>query len=610
MTSRKILSLAAAVITGTAAFLQSGGAAAADLPRPEYPRPQFERSEWINLNGQWSYTFDFSRSGMDRELFRSEGFDGQITVPFAPQSELSGVGFTDFIPEMWYQRRLEIPADWDGKRILLHFGAVDYIASIYIDGRIAGRHWGGSSSFTVDITRMVSAGKTHNLVIRVEDDERSGEYAKGKQCGRFASFGCEYTRTTGIWQTVWMEAVHKDGLKDVYVIPDLDQSRFVFRPEYYAVQQGQKLRIRIIDNGKTVSEKTIPATAQSQAELTVKKVKTWSPEDPFLYDIEYDVLSAEGKVIDHVKAYAGMRKIQVIGNRLYLNDEPVYLRLVLDQGFYPDGIWTAPTDEALKRDIELSMAAGFNGARLHQKIFEPRFHYWADRLGYLTWGESASWGANINRIGSARNFLTEWEEAVVRDRNHPSIIMWTPFNETWEHPDNREAAREACRFVSDIYDLTKDLDYRPCHDVSGNYHVKTDIFSVHQYEQDPVKFTAWIAPVDGKVRQHDLKNREVEYDGQPYLVDEYGGIKWVVGQEFSEISWGYGNAPKTIEEVYERMEALTDAILGFDHICGYCYTQLTDVEQEQNGIYNYDRTEKFDMERIRAIFSKVPEGFR
>ena len=610
MTSRRILSLAAAVIAGASAFLQGGSLSAADLPRPEYPRPQFERSEWVNLNGQWSYTFDFSRSGMDRELFRSESFDGQITVPFAPQSELSGVGFTDFIPEMWYQRKIEIPAGWDGKRILLHFGAVDYIASVYIDGKIAGRHWGGSSSFAIDITRLVSAGKTHNLVIRVEDDERSGEYAKGKQCGRYAQFGCEYTRTTGIWQTVWMEAVHKDGLKDVYVIPDLDQSRFVFRPEYYAVQQGQKLRIRVIDNGKTVGEKTIPATAQSQAEITVRKVKTWSPEDPFLYDIEYDVLSADGEVIDHVKAYAGMRKVQVIGNRIYLNDEPVYLRLVLDQGFYPDGIWTAPTDEALKHDIELSMAAGFNGARLHQKIFEPRFHYWADRLGYLTWGESASWGANINRIGSARNFLTEWEETVIRDRNHPSIIMWTPFNETWEHPDNRETAREACRFVSDIYDLTKDLDYRPCHDVSGNYHVKTDIFSVHQYEQDTVKFKAWLAPVDGKVRQHDLKNREVEYDGQPYLVDEYGGVKWVVGQEFSEISWGYGNAPKTLDEFYSRIEGLTDAILSFDHICGYCYTQLTDVEQEQNGIYNYDRTEKFDMERIRAIFSKVPEGFK
>ena len=610
MTSRRILSLTAAAITCAAAFLQSSSASAADMPRPEYPRPQFERTEWVNLNGQWSYTFDFSRSGMDRELFRSTGFDGQITVPFAPQSELSGVGYTDFIPEMWYQRNIDIPADWDGKKILLHFGAVDYIASVYIDGKIAGRHWGGSSSFAVDITRLVTAGKTHSLVVRVEDDERSGEYAKGKQCGRYAQFGCEYTRTTGIWQTVWMEAVHKYGLKDVYVIPDLDQNRFVFKPEYHAVQQGQKLRIRIIDNGKTVSEKTIPANAQSQAELTVKKVKTWSPESPFLYDIEYDVLSAKGDVIDHVKAYAGMRKIQVIGNRIYLNDEPVYLRFVLDQGFYPDGIWTAPDDQALKHDIELSMAAGFNGARLHQKIFEPRFHYWADKLGYLTWGESASWGANINRTGSARNFLTEWEEAVTRDRNHPSIIMWTPFNETWEHPDNREAAREACRFVSDVYDLTKDLDYRPCHDVSGNYHVKTDIFSVHQYEQDTVKFREWLAPVDGKVRQHDLQNREVEYDGQPYLVDEYGGIKWIVGQEFSEISWGYGNAPKTLDELYARLEGLTDAILSFYHICGYCYTQLTDVEQEQNGIYNYDRTVKFDMDRIRAIFSKVPEGFK
>ena len=198
MTSRRILSLAAAVIAGASAFLQGGSLSAADLPRPEYPRPQFERSEWVNLNGQWSYTFDFSRSGMDRELFRSESFDGQITVPFAPQSELSGVGFTDFIPEMWYQRKIEIPAGWDGKRILLHFGAVDYIASVYIDGKIAGRHWGGSSSFAIDITRLVSAGKTHNLVIRVEDDERSGEYAKGKQCGRYAQFGCEYTRTTGI----------------------------------------------------------------------------------------------------------------------------------------------------------------------------------------------------------------------------------------------------------------------------------------------------------------------------------------------------------------------------------------------------------------------------
>lgn len=579
------------------------------MPRPEYPRPQFVREDWVNLNGTWSYEFDFSRSGMDRRLFESEGFEGSITVPFAPQSELSGVGFKDFIPEMWYHRTLSVPDGWAGKRIILHFGAVDYIASIYIDGKIAGRHWGGSSSFDVDITRLVNPGQEHDLVVRVEDDERSGQYAKGKQCGRYDTFGCEYTRTTGIWQTVWMEPVPMTGLKDAYIVPDLDQSRFMVEPSYYGLEAGQQLRVKILDGDKVVSQKTVPASSQSSVDLPVKKVKTWSPESPFLYNVELEVLSADGTVTDKVLSYAGMRKVHIEGNRIFLNNEPVYLRLVLDQGFYPDGVWTAPSDDALKHDIELSMAAGFNGARLHQKVFEPRFHYWADRLGYLTWGESASWGANINNPLSARNFLTEWEETVVRDRNHPSIIMWTPFNETWEHPEDREAAREACRMVSDVYELTKNLDYRPCHDVSGNYHVVTDVFSVHQYMQNPDDLKAWLAPVDGHVRQADLEHREVEYDGQPYLVDEYGGIKWVDGQEYSEISWGYGDAPKTLEEFYERLEALTDVILGYGHICGYCYTQLTDVEQEQNGIYNYDRTPKFDMEKIRAVFSKVPEGF-
>ena len=605
MTFKKFIYTAAALFMAFPAM-----SSAADTPRPEYPRPQFVREDWVNLNGTWSYEFDFSRSGMDRRLFESKGFEGRITVPFAPQSELSGVGYKDFIPEMWYHRTLAVPQDWAGKKIILHFGAVDYIASVYIDGKIAGRHWGGSSSFSIDITRMVVPGQKHNLVVRVEDDERSGQYAKGKQCGRFASFGCEYTRTTGIWQTVWMEPVSKNGLKDVYIVPDLDQSRFVVEPSYYSLAAGQQLRVTVKDGGKVVSSKTVPASAQTSAELPVKKAKTWSPESPFLYDIDLEVLDAEGNVIDKAASYSGMRKIHIVGNRLYLNNEPVYLRFVLDQGFYPDGIWTAPTDEALKHDIELSMAAGFNGARLHQKMFEPRFHYWADRLGYLTWGESASWGANINNPLSARNFLTEWEETVIRDRNHPSIIMWTPFNETWEHPEDREVAREACRMVSDVYKLTKNLDYRPCHDVSGNYHVMTDVFSVHQYMQNPDDLKKWLAPVDGLVRHHDLEHREVEYDGQPYLVDEYGGIKWVVGQEFSEISWGYGDAPKTLDEFYQRLEALTDVILGFDHICGYCYTQLTDVEQEQNGIYNYDRTPKFDMEKIRAVFTKVPEGFK
>lgn len=595
------------ILLGTASRLAASDAV--PVPRPEYPRPQFARDEWVNLNGTWSFEFDFSRSGMDRKLYESKGFDNEILVPFAPQSGLSGVGFKDFIPEMWYHRVISIPENWKDRNVILHFGAVDYIASVYIDGRIAGRHWGGSSSFDIDITDMVMPGQEHDLVVRVEDDERSGQYAKGKQCGRFDSFGCEYTRTTGIWQTVWMEPVSGTGLKDIYVIPDLDQSRFIIEPSYYGLSSGQKLRVRVLDGDRVVSSAVVPSSAQSYAELPVRKARTWSPESPFLYGIELEVISADGSVTDRVRSYAGMRKIHIEGNRIYLNNEPVYLRFVLDQGFYPDGIWTAPDDQALKRDIELSMAAGFNGARLHQKVFEPRFHYWADKLGYLTWGESASWGANVNNPLSARHFLTEWEETVVRDRNHPSIIVWTPFNETWEHPEDREAAREACRMVSDVYKLTKNLDYRPCHDVSGNYHVMTDIFSVHQYMQDPEELRGWLAPENGLVRQADLEHRETEYGGQPYLVDEYGGIKWVAGREYSEISWGYGDAPKTLEEFYRRLEGLTDVILGYGHICGYCYTQLTDVEQEQNGIYSYDRTPKFDMDRIRAIFTKVPDGF-
>ena len=595
------------ILLGTASRLAASDAV--PVPRPEYPRPQFVRDEWVNLNGTWSFEFDFSRSGMDRKLYESKGFDNEILVPFAPQSGLSGVGFKDFIPEMWYHRVISIPENWKDRNVILHFGAVDYIASVYIDGRIAGRHWGGSSSFDIDITDMVMPGPEHDLVVRVEDDERSGPYAKGKQSGRFDSFGCEYTRTTGIWQTVWMEPVSGTGLKDIYVIPDLDQSRFIIEPSYYGLSSGQKLRVRVLDGDRVVSSAVVPSSAQSYAELPVRKARTWSPESPFLYGIELEVISADGSVTDRVRSYAGMRKIHIEGNRIYLNNEPVYLRFVLDQGFYPDGIWTAPDDQALKRDIELSMAAGFNGARLHQKVFEPRFHYWADKLGYLTWGESASWGANVNNPLSARHFLTEWEETVVRDRNHPSIIVWTPFNETWEHPEDREAAREACRMVSDVYKLTKNLDYRPCHDVSGNYHVMTDIFSVHQYMQDPEELRGWLAPENGLVRQADLEHRETEYGGQPYLVDEYGGIKWVAGREYSEISWGYGDAPKTLEEFYRRLEGLTDVILGYGHICGYCYTQLTDVEQEQNGIYSYDRTPKFDMDRIRAIFTKVPDGF-
>ena len=574
------------------------------IPRPEYPRPQFVREPWLNLNGTWTYAFDPGKSGMQRGFAHSEGFDDEIVVPFCPESRLSGVHHVDFIEMMWYHRAIEVPPDWDGKRILLHFGGVDYESEVFLDGQSVGRHWGGTSSFSYDVTRYVTPGSTHDLVVYVRDETRSGVQPGGKQCPDYRSRRCHYTRTTGIWQTVWMEAVSPYGLQDVQIVPDLDEGRFIVVPRFYSVRHGVRQRITLREGETVIAQVEGPANDGVARIVPVAGPRPWSPQDPFLYDLTFELLEGD-TVLDTVYSYAGLRKIHVEGNQVYLNNEPIYLRLVLDQGFYPDGVWTAPSDAALKQDIRLSMQAGFNGARLHQKVFEERFHYWADRLGYLTWGESASWGIDLKDEVSARNFLGEWREIVARDRDHPSIVAWTPFNETHDTGDGRQHNR----LQIDAYELTHDLDpTRPVNDASGYVHVKTDLWTVHTYLQDPELLREQLAPEDGNVMRR-FPEKEAEYEGQPYLVDEFGGIKWVPSaeQRYDESSWGYGDDPKTLEAFYARLEGLVDAILSYDHICGYCYTQLTDVEQEQNGIYNYDRTAKFDIERIAAIFHKEPD---
>ena len=579
-------------------------------PRPEYPRPQFMRESpsgavpWVNLNGAWSYTFDPGKSGMQRGFAGSSGFDGQITVPFCPESPLSGVGHRDFIEMMWYQREISIPAEWAGQRVLLHFGAVDYECEAFVGGVSVGRHWGGTSSFSFDLTSHVTPGQSHNLVLYVRDEIRSGQQPGGKQCPDYASRRCHYTRTTGIWQTVWLEAVPEHGLGDVQVIPDLDGSRFLIVPRYHAVRRGLGLRVTLYKGDEAVTQGQVMANRGATCALPIAAPRTWSPEAPFLYDLVYEVLDEDERTLDRVRGYAGLRKVHIEGNQIYLNNLPIYLRLVLDQGFYPDGIWTAPSDEALKRDIELSMGAGFNGARLHQKVFEERFHYWADKLGYLTWGESSSWGIDVKEPISARNFLSEWREIVARDRNHPSIVAWTPFNETRDTGDGRQHNR----LHADAYDLTRALDAtRPINDASGYVHVKTDLWTVHSYQQDPALLLEMLTPDDlGRVFRN-FPKQETDYQGQPYIIDEFGGIKWIPTRElvYADNSWGYGQDPQSLEEFYQRLEGLVDVVLSVDHICGFCYTQLTDIEQEQNGVYNYDRTTKFDMERITRAFKKA-----
>lgn len=576
---------------------------AVDIPRPEYPRPQFERTDWVNLNGQWTFEMDFGSSGEQRGWTNTKGLSKKITVPFCPESELSGIGYTDFIPCVWYQRNINIPAEWNGKKILLHFGAADYETKVYVDGKMVGEHKGSGSSFNFDITSYVKAGQQANLVVRVYDNLRGGMQPGGKQCTALYSAGCSYTRVTGIWQTVWMEAVNEQALKNVFAIPDIDQQQLVVRPEFYNESNNNTLTVEVKDGKKTVAKRTSQASNQSTIVLPIKNAHLWSPEDPYLYDVKYTVKNAQGEVIDEVSSYMGMRKVHISGGYFYLNNKPYFQRLVLDQGYYPDGIWTAPSDEALRQDIEMSKAVGFNGARLHQKVFEERYYYWADKLGYLTWGEEASWVLNINNELAVRNFLTEWAEIVVRDRNHPSLVTWTPLNETWNATPGVYV-----RFVNDLYALTKAIDpTRPINDASGDSHVKTDIWSVHDYTREPDKLIANHTIKAGVEPYRNMKGKDFlsNYAGQPYMVDEFGGLPWIPKEERAN-SWGYGANIDTVEEFYSILEKEIDALKACKHVVGFCYTQITDVEQEKNGIYYYNRKPKFDTARVKAIFEKIP----
>ena len=341
-------------------------------PRSEYPRPQFERADWQCLNGTWTCELDFGQSGMENKLYESKGFGRNITVPFCPESELSGIGHKDFIPAIWYHRTLSIPQAWDGQHILLHFAGVDYRTKVFIDGKEVFEHFGGAASWAVDISRYVKAGNSHQLVVYAQDDVRSRLQPGGKQSRRLHSYECFYTRVTGIWAPVWMEPVQKNGLKNVRITPDLDNSQFVFEPEFLETDAEATFTVTVKDGQKVVGSKTVRASNSAYVAVPVKKVKTWSPETPFLYDVEYTVSGAEGNIIDNVRAYAGMRKVELRQGVFYLNNEPYYQRLVLDQGYYPDGQWTAPTDEALKQDIvlaDISIDMAFDRVREERLIY-------------------------------------------------------------------------------------------------------------------------------------------------------------------------------------------------------------------------------------------------
>ncbi len=595
-----------------------------EVPRPEHPRPQFERaaSEWLNLNGPWQFEIDAGDTGLSRKLHQAE-LSGHIIVPFAPESPLSGVHYVDQMNAVWYRKAVTMPTGWAGKQVVLHFGAVDYDATVYINGAEAGRHRGGFSPFSVPI--KAKAGE--EIVISVRARDLIGDpKPRGKQSQKFENHGCLYYRTTGIWQTVWLEAVPEVHMKRPRITPDVSSSSIAVEVPLSNTRRGYRLRVTLSDTAGEVQVLEARADVSMAPRVTFnippERVHLWAPGAGFLYGLQLELLDASGQVLDCALSYAGLRSVSIDGMAIKINGQAVFQRLVLDQGFYEEGILTAPSDEDLKRDIELSIEAGFNGARLHQKVFEERFFYHADRLGYLCWGEFADWGArHIDGPEESSQYYgitwaAQWAEVLERDYSKPSIVGWCPLNETWETlNDNINSLDEATRA---LWQCTKLADKtRPVLDTSGYSHrvPETDIYDCHDYEQDPAKFKKNQAGLAGGKPYENThyygvtRKMNTSYAGQPFFVSEFGGIKWqpielkdgsVMNMGNSSESWGYGQAVTTLEQFYTRFEGLCGVLLDDPHMFGYCYTQLTDVYQEVNGIFTFDRSAKFDMSRIRA----------
>ena len=568
--------------------------------RTAYPRPELVRSEWINLCGEWEFEFDFGKSGKSRGVQSKEQLDQKILVPFCPESERSGIGYRDFIPACWYRKTINVPHG-KNEKVLLNFEAACHKTEVFINGVSVGKHSGSYTPFSFDITETLKEGDNSLAVYCTSDVAGDGAQASGKQSPRYHSFGCYYTRSTGIYAPVWMEVVPVTYLKNVRMDPDVDNEKLDLTLTFPAI--GMKnVELTALLNGKEVGTAKAKTTLTTlKMSLPLNELSLWSLDTPTLYDLI--IKTADENGTDTVNSYFGMRKIELDKRCLRINGKRVFQRLVLDQGYYKDCVYTAPDDDAFAKDILLSKRLGFNGARLHERVFERRFLYEADRLGYLVWGEYANWGFDVSNAGNLKYYLSEWIEAMKRDYNHPALIGWCPFNETWD-VGGREQDNGLIRA---IYECTKTFDpVRPCIDTSGNYHVVTDIYDIHDYNQDVEVYRKRYAEVTENAIFENYGRRQ-KYNGQPYFISEYGGIKWASQIENSTTSWGYGNSPKTVEEYVDRYVGLTDVLLKTPMVCGLCYTQLYDVEQEQNGIYYYDRSPKFTeevMDKLAAVMKQ------
>lgn len=572
-----------------------------------YPRPQLERESWSSLDGPWDFVLDpDARWRNPREVT----WNGTILVPFSPETEASGIGDTSFYRRCWYRRTFDPPALGNGERLLLHFGAVDWAATVWVNGSVAISHEGGYTPFTVDITDLLESSGAQTVVVRVDDDPADLAKPRGKQDWQLEPHSIWYPRTTGIWQTVWVEKVPPTWIESLRWTPSLERWQLGFEA-WVAGEERDRLRlgVKLRANGQLIADDTytvVGGEVHRRIALSdpgiddFRNELLWSPQKPTLIEAHMQLWAERGELLDEAKSYTALRSIAVQGNRLLLNGRPYDLRMVLDQGYWPESGLTAPDDDALRHDVELAKAMGFNGVRKHQKIEAPRYLYWADRLGLLVWEEMPSAYRFTKR--SIQRLTREWMEVIRRDYSHPSIIAWVPFNESWGVPNLPDNKAER-NWVRALYHLTKTLDTtRPVIGNDGWESVATDIIGIHDYDSDPDRIAERYQVEDMLPR---LLKRErpggrllvlEEHEDHPVMLTEFGGI---ATSKDKENTWGYSRAASE-DDLAERYCALVAAVSSAGLLSGFCYTQFADTYQEANGLLYADRTPKFPLDQIAA----------
>ncbi len=573
----------------------------------EYPRPQLQRADWTLLNGAWRFALDPDARWAQPAVVE---WNATIEVPFAPETSASGIGDTSFFHACWYERTIDMSALSNGERLLIHFGAVDYHAMVWVNNQFVGEHEGGYTPFSFDITPYVNASGLQTITVRAHDDPHDLAKPRGKQDWLLEPHSIWYPRTTGIWQTVWLERVPATAISELRWTPHLQQWAFDVEARFDGQRRNDlRFRVKLHVGDKLLADDTYMVTGDDISRRIIlsdpgiddyRNELLWSPQFPTLIDATVQLLDGNGAVLDEITSYTALRQVSIEGDRFILNGRPQYLRMVLDQGYWIESGITPPSDEALIKDIKLVKAMGFNGVRKHQKIEDPRFLYWADRLGLLVWEEMPS--AYRYTRAAVERLTREWTDALERDYSHPCIVAWVPFNESWGIPD-LPVYPEQRHYVQSLYHLTKTLD--PSRPVIGNdgwESVATDIIGVHDYTIDPQRLVQRYR-ADADLGQ--LLSRERTggrsftiqghpYQGQPMMLTEFGGIAF---SDDPDATWGYtrSNDSATFAEQYR---ALLDAVRSLKVFSGFCYTQFADTYQEANGLLYADRTPKFPIEAM------------